>query len=252
MEDLTLKHKFRASLSIACIALSACTTTPVSHGALSRYENLSEQKGILAKRRAFADPALLGAQNAVYIAPITFGSGLPELSSEERALVSNALARAVCNRIDDRISISDAPSENTLRVVITITELKRTNVAAAAAAVVALRAPIGLGALGVEAEAITSDGRQAASMIWRREADAVFTSARASSIGDAYNFASQFGDMFGGTLRRGIGDRRVAPASEDPCRRYGSTRLSASVLEMISPIRLPPSWQEQRVKKPVE
>lgn len=236
-------------LSCACLVITGCTTAPVAKGALSNYENLMQQKGMLSKRRVFADAALLKQHQEIYIAPINFATNLPQLTQAEQRLLANALSRALCDRVEDKAQIVEAPGAATLRIAITITELERTNVAAASAAVIALRAPIGLGALGVEAEALTGDDRQAASMMWRRKADAVFTGARASSIGDAFNFAGQFGHAFGGELRRGFGERQFKNGPTNPCQRFGSTRASASLLELISPIQLPPSWEEKQPKE---
>jgi hypothetical protein len=243
-EDLILQTISRLCAVAACFTVTACTTAPAARGFLTTYESLSEQEGVLAKRRAYAEPGILKAQRAILISPVVFAPSVPTLTPDERSFITNSLSRAICDKVGAKVSISDAPGPETLRVAITITELRRTNAAAAATSILVLRAPIGLGALGVEAEALTAEGRQAASMIWRREADALLTSARASSIGDAYNFAGQFGEAFGKLLARHLEDRIEGRTDGEPCRQFGSTRLSTSLLQMFSPIQPPPSWEE--------
>jgi Protein of unknown function (DUF3313) len=235
-----------------CLLLGACTTTPAEKGALSTYENLSEGKGMLAKRRAFSNPELVAGQSAIFIATVEFAQGLPELTPDEKAILASKISRTFCDRISNRFVLADAPGQGALEVRTTVTEIRRTNAAAATVSVVLpVRAPIGLGALGVEAEALTADRVQAAALIWRREADSLFSGSRMSSIGDAFNFAGDFGQAFGDTLRKDL-PRLETPLARDGkrCDRFGKSSLAGNLVDMISPLSLPPAWEQQTPTAP--
>ena len=71
------------------------------------------------------------------------------------------------------------------------------------------------------AELLAPDGRQAAAIVWRRDAMVVGTDKPSlSRIGDAHQLAEPLGDMVGDALAPS--DRALRPRPDlDPCRRFG-------------------------------
>jgi len=223
---------------------------------VSAGSELGPEKGILAKRRSFVDADRLTPATKVRFAPVSFGTGASS-TPPALSIVANAAAGAMCRRIEDRFEIVDAPGPDVLEIRLRLTDVRETNaVAAATSAVLPIRAPLGLGALGVEAEVIaeTPDGpRPAAAMIWARRADPVFSSARPSRVGDAYNFAQDFGRSFGGMIVKaaGKGEKRKDDDRGSPCDRFGKPRLSAALLETVG-VSLPPSIADRPPAKASE
>src|SRR5690606_32601766 len=121
---------------------------------------------------------------------------------KDRALVSNALDRAICVALSDRYRIAalGQPADMTVRTV--ITDLVPTDkTMAGVSTAVSLgsnfvlpvgvpRLPVGLGGLAVEAEAVDSTGVQRAAAVWSKGANSFTDNARVSEIGDAYGLAS--------------------------------------------------------------
>lgn len=83
------------------------------------------------------------------------------------------------------------------------------------------KAPGTVGGLGAEAELITPDGRQAAALVWNRDATPVGTDDPSlSRIGDALQFAEPFGDTVGAVMAPP--DRKSRKIEDpDPCAEYG-------------------------------
>jgi hypothetical protein len=243
-----------------CLALSlaACAHGPTPAGGLTGYDQLGEEQGLIARRRIHADVERLREFDVAQLAPITFSTDVEALTSEEeRALIVRRLSRSLCERLSRRIQLVSEDSAGALSLRVHVSELRRTNAAAAAASAITwVRVPIGLGALGVEAEAVTPVGEQVVAMVWRRSAEPLFSGARVSRIGDAYDFAAEFGDAFArlligqdgrGDSARFVGIPTELPrlGGEDQCAVYGGTRLSVDAATMFSPVQPPPSWSER-------
>lgn len=233
------------SMALA-MAPAACTSVPKPSSDLARADVLGKEKGVLAKRRTFADKARIASATSIRIAPIAFVDGATPngVKDQDAAFVAAAAAGAFCRSVEKRFTIADQPGPGTLDVRITITSLKATNPAmAAAATVLPVRAPFGLGGLSLEGVAVVQDSVDpAAAIVWSRQAVPVFGGARISKVGDAYDFASEFGRAFGGVIaENGPAKRARSDGRKDsPCDRYGKMRLAAAAFEFIGP-PLPPS-----------
>lgn len=240
------------SMALA-IAPAACTSVPKPSTDLARAEVLGKEKGVLAKRRTFADKARIASVTSIRIAPIAFVDGAtPDgVKDQDAAYVAAAAAGAFCRAVEKRFTIADQPGHETLDVRITITSLKATNPAmAAAATLLPVRAPFGLGGLSLEGVAMIQDADDpAAAIVWSRQAIPVFGGARISKVGDAYDFASEFGRAFGGMIADNGPPKRARPDGRkySPCDRYGKMRLSAAAFEFIGP-PLPPSAAATRAQ----
>jgi hypothetical protein len=142
----------------------------------------------------------------------------PTLSNEQRALVANAVNRALCVSLSDRFKVvtPDVPADLTVRAA--VTHATETNEVAAGISVATSigtkfidtsvpiptpRVPIGLGDISIEAEAVDSSGRQQAAMVWGRGATALFSTPRVSKASDAYDLAGAFGEDFANLLVKG-------------------------------------------------
>lgn len=193
------------------LAATGCTSVPLKQGGtLTSYSNLGAPKGKLSKSRIYVDGPGMATVKTVSIVPTTFAfSAASRVKSEaDRALVSNALDRALCVALSDKYQLVPAgePADLTIRSV--VTDVVPTNKAAAGVATAVTvgtgfalpvsvpRLPIGLGGLAVEAEAVDRAGMQRAAIMWARGANSIQNKPRVSEVGDAYSLASKFGDDF--------------------------------------------------------
>jgi hypothetical protein len=145
-------------------------------------------------------------------------------------LIANAVDRSLCTGLSRRFQIAAAaqPADLTVRAFVTriiptdeiaaaassVTSVGMTVVKAAGvvtAPIPSLRFPIGLGGLALEAEALDRTGSQKAAIIWARGANS-FSRPRASRAGDAYEFASAFGDDFSKLLVTGASPFKTLPS----------------------------------------
>lgn len=219
-----LKRLF--SVLIVSMALSAtgCTSIPMKEGGtLTSYSNLGLPKGKMGKkRRAYVDGQQLAQVKTVRIVPTRFTSiaASKVKADANRALVSNALDRALCVALSDRYQMvpSNQPADLTIRAV--VTDIVPTNKDIAAAATVVSvgggfalpdniplvgipRIPFGLGGLAVEAEAVDKLNVQRAAMMWARGANFLQDKPRYSEVSDAYSQASKFAADFSKMLIAG-------------------------------------------------
>lgn len=200
--------------------LTACASAPLVEGfTLSSHDRLAPSDGMITKSRIHVNKEQVLAAKTISIVPTSFAAGAaPELTDQQRALVANAVSRALCFSLSDRFEVvtAGAPADLTVRTV--VTHVTATDeVAAGASAIISLgmnfvdigapvptpRIPIGLGNLSIEAKAVDSFGRQQAAMLWGRGATALFSSPKASKASDAYGLAGAFGDDFGYLLLKG-------------------------------------------------
>lgn len=210
-----------AMLAIVSV-LPGCATAPLVRGAgLSSYDGLAPSDGKITKASLQVKKEQVLAAKTINIVPTVFPPAVaPKLSNEQRALVANAVNRALCVSLSDRFNVvaQDAPADLTVRAAVTqVTETDEVAAGISAAASLSTsfidmgtsvpipipRIPIGLGNLSIEAEAVDSAGRQQAAMLWGRGATAFFSSPKASKASDAYDLAGAFGDDFASLLIKG-------------------------------------------------
>lgn len=207
---------------LAATLLQGCANTPAVQGTrLSSYDALTPSDGKLTKAKLMVRKDQVMAAKTINLSPTVFPATIaPKLTSAQRALVANAVDRAMCISLSDRFRVVHPTEPADLTVRATVTKATETDeVAAGVSAVGALstsfldmgtnipipipRVPYGLGDLSVEAEAIDATGKQQAAMLWGRGAGVFFSSPRASKAGDAYELAGDFGDDFGHLLVEG-------------------------------------------------
>lgn len=252
-----------------------CATASLDEaGALSSYAGLGRSDGMLTQSRIAVDKsAVLGAKT-VRLIPTSFvgrAAGVP-LTPDQRQLIANAIDRSLCVGLSERlIVLRSGPADLTVRAF--VSQIMPTNEYAAAASKAAsiaksvllpdipgptLRLPIGLGSLSVEAEATGAGGEQRAAMIWGRGANALFGTTRVSAAGDAYEFASAFGDDFSTLLVTGespfgkmpglpSGERLRAMAGGAPkqavCEAFGRSPGVTGLIGGI--VGAPPEWTDR-------
>ena len=213
--DVTI---LRVSYGLAFIGLGAilsgCATAPLAtSGSLSAYDSLAPSNGTLTQSRLHVDRAEVLAAKTVSISRTSFSSAAAqvELSDKQRKIIANAVDRSICIGLSDRFEVVPPGQSADLAVHATVTHVTLTDPGMAGASkVVGIvpmflnlsvpvpvpRIPIGLGSLSIESEARNSRGEQKAAMVWARAADAITSTARVSTAGDAYELASAFGDDF--------------------------------------------------------
>jgi hypothetical protein len=260
--------------------LSACAAAPLVPGtSLASYAGLSPSDGMITKARIQVNKEQVVAAKTVRIEPTAFPPTVgPKLTDQQRALIANAVNRALCVSLSDRFQVVtlDVPADLTVRAVVT-QATETDEIAAGFSAAVSIgtkfvdmgapipipRIPIGLGNLSLEAEAIDSMGQQQAAMLWGRGATAFFSSPRASKASDAYDLAAAFGADFAYLLVKGkspfgSGDLNIpswqkinsamglAP-KHAACESYG--RSPGLVGALGDRIGLPPEWTDMGAKK---
>lgn len=256
------------------LVIAGCASVPLKQaGTLSSYERLGEQKGNLSKARVYVDGNGLAPLQTAQIVPTAFAFGaLPRIPDEaDRALVTNAIDRALCVALSDRYQMvsTGQPADLTVRAV--VTDILPTNKAmAGVSTVVSLgtgfvlpvgipRLPIGLGGLAVEAEAVDRTGVQRAAIVWARGANSIQDNPRVSEVGDAYGLAGSFGSEFaqllvlgkepqgldlslpsGQRLQSWFGGKPKYPA----CDAFGRAPGLAGVV--AGKVGAPPEWTDRR------
>lgn len=226
------------SISLFCIlalgsGAAACATAPEPpSGFLTRYDGLeTREDAVRASVRQRRDEPLAQSIERIRIerAELT-PEAADALTPQEWALVLGEIDRQVCYELSERFTVVEAEGADVGRVRLAATRISPTNPAGSAAAAAAnwfipgpigVRAPGSTGGLAAEAELLAPDGRQAAAIVWARNAAVVGTdSPSLSRIGDAHQLAEVFGDMVGDAFAPA--DRKVRPiADPDPCARFG-------------------------------
>ena len=224
----------RGSILTACgLALTACATaTPTQSGFLSDYSQLQPRTDVVrAKVSQYRDEPLLQATERVRLEPAIMGEGVATgFSPEEIEILLWEVDRQICYKMSRRFSLADDTETEAARLRVTTTRVLPTNaVGSAASAVVdrfipgpiGLRVPGSTGGLAAEAELVTADGRQAAAVIWARDAQVIGTeNPSLSRVGDAHQLAGAFADIVTDAVTPQERDARPVP-DPDPCARFG-------------------------------
>ena len=273
METQFIKLSSLSAVATLMLGTSACTTIPTSNeGFMSRTDILEAAKGVHGKRLATPPPSPpIERGNKLQIDAVrSVGQETTpqQITSAERALIENALARNACNDFSKHFEVigSDVVSEDAYRLRIGVTRLEPTGKFGAAVGTVTglaspltvVRPPIGLGSLTVEFELLKSSGEQAADMVWSRKADMVSTDAAASRIGDAYVFTSDATQDFARLASRQTARNNELsgipiPFIDKPdkvCEIYGrETNAAAQVIRFLG-LPVPPEIVDKGAKKP--
>ena len=261
-------------------SVGGCAPSPLVQGVgLSSYDEMIPSDGVLTKSRINVNKEQVLAAKTVKIVPTTFPSHIaPKLTKQQRTLIANSVNRGLCVSLSDRFKVVAPDEPADLVVGASVTQATETDelVAGISAAtsigmnfvdmsvpVPTPRIPIGMGNLSMEAEAIDATGRQQASMLWARGANAFFSSPRASKASDAYELADAFGEDFGTLLVKGespfgnsgidlpswqkINSAMGLPPKYAACEHYGRYPGIAGVVG--SQLGLPPEWTDSGAKQ---
>ena len=274
------------AISIALLVvvnlLPGCATAPLVQGAgLSSYDGLTPSDGKITKSSLHVRKEQVLAARTINIVPTAFPPSVaPKLSSEQRALVANAVNRALCVSLSDRFNVvaPDMPADLTVRAAVTqMTETDEIAAGLSAAAKLGAsfvdtgidvpiplpRIPIGLGNLSIEAEAVDRAGRQQAAMLWGRGATVFFSSPKVSKASDAYDLTAAFGEDFAQLLVTGESPFKTAGVNIPSwqkinsavglapkyaaCETYG--RFPGVVGLVGGKLGLPPEWTDSGAKR---
>ncbi len=260
------------------LVLAGCASVPLKQGGtLSSYDRLGEPKGNLSKARAYVDGDSLAHMRTARIVPTAFAFGaLPRVKDEaDRALVTNAIDRALCVALSDRYQMVPMEQGADLTVRAVVTDIVPTDkTMAGVSTVVSLgtgfvlpvgipRLPVGLGGLAVEAEAVDGAGVQRAAMVWARGANSIQNNPRVSEVGDAYGLSASFGNEFARLLVLGkepegldlslpSGQRVQSWFGGEPkyaaCDAFGRAPGLAGVV--AGKVGAPPEWTDKRPAAP--
>lgn len=234
------------------LGAGACATAPEpAAGFLSAYQGLEERTDtIRASARQSRDEAATAAIERVRIEPSVLVEGAaPNLTPAEQALVLSEIDRQVCYELSERFTIvaSDEPGAGRVRTAATrIIPTGRAGSAASAVANYFIPGPIGVrapgttGGLAAEAELLSSEGEQAAAIVWARNANVVGTdNPSLSRVGDAHQLAGVFGDMVGDAFAPEDRPVRAIP-DPDPCAAFGPrNRPIGFVTRMVTGLYTP-------------
>jgi hypothetical protein len=203
----------------SALLLGACASVPQTSGdPLANdkpLELVSDSQGRKVSR--YVDSALLAPVTAYAIPDIelTLPVARDDISPQQLAIISNALNRSICVRLGQYLTAEPVASESALKIDIALTGITPTSkalsgVSAALGTVVPgpFRLPIGMGAIALDARAVTN-GETAAFMRWAKGANPVMNSAKVSTIGDAYELVGTFAREFGQLLLQGASKART-------------------------------------------
>lgn len=248
-------------LFISIGLLGACSSIPEASN-LSNYNSLTEEKGIRAKYKTFADTEGLKKYNSIYIEQTKISQEVLNKSGEARLdIVANLIDREICLKLAKTFDIRETNSENTLIMKVFITDFEPTGrMASAVSSAIPgpLRLPLGLGKLSAESEVLDPNQKQLAAIIWSHKAAPILTSGGASTIYDAYEFAADFAKDAANNI---VPDKTKDGAIENPnavidlrekiCTdKYGQSLKAQQFIGGLSPIGLPPEAYDSGKKKP--
>lgn len=238
--------------AVLLLATGACATANTTQsGFLSDYSRLEPRTDtVRAKVAQYRDDDLLATIEEVRIEPAVLGPGVgTQFSDEERAALVTELDRQICYVVSRRFLVVDADNGRNGVVRVAATRVDQTNAPGSAAAAVAnffipgpigVRVPGSTGGLAAEAELLAPDGRQAAAIIWAREAQVVGTDTPSlSRVGDAHKLAAPFSNNVDDALQIDARPQRPHP-DPDPCERFGPrNRPEGFVTRVVTGLYLP-------------
>jgi hypothetical protein len=263
-----------AAVSLTLLA-GGCASAPLERaGSLRSYDNLKTSDGLLTRTLLNVHKDDVLAAKTVAIVPTTFSSAAPSpFTEEQRSLVTNAVDRALCAGLSERLEVVDPSQPADLTVHAIVTHVNPTDPisvgfskGASVAKSVLLpgvpvpvpRIPIGLGSLSLEAEARDLQGNQKAAMIWGRGANAFMGSGRVAEESDAYSLAADFGGDFSTLLVKGATPFGAPPSLPSPARlkallggapKYPACEAfgrSPGLVGMVGDnLGLPPKWTDK-------
>ena len=209
----------KISLSIVILLLNACASIPENNTVALKSDKPLLTVTDEGNRRVaeFSDPKLLESVKGFLLPDIRLELPEPnkDISADQLGVVSNALNRSLCRRLSPYLLVHEKRQPGDLLIEAALTGIRPTSrsvskVSAVIDAVVPgpVRIPAGMGAIAVDARAST-EGSTAAFMRWAKGANPVTTSAKISSIGDAYALVETFSREFTELLMNDTGNGPV-------------------------------------------
>lgn len=256
-------HRLSVVAVLVAAGLAACQTTPEPiSGYLSDYEGIATAPAMGPAVQRRRDETLARTVERLYVEPAVLVRGAAEgLSEDEVAMVLGEVDRQVCYELSERFTVLAEPEAGIATVRAAVTRIRPTDQAGSvgAAAInrfipgpIGVRMPGSTGFLAAEAELVLSDGRQAASLLWARRTQVIGGDKPSlSRVGDALQFAEEFGDATGDAFAPS--DRRVrAIQSPDPCARFGPRNNPAGIVTRIVTGLYVPQTQNVRARQPTQ
>lgn len=209
------------TLAALKLLLAGCATAPLDEaGTLQSYAGLQQSDGFFTRSRISVSRNDVLAAKTIKIIPTVFSAPAQRtpFTAAQRNLVTNAVDRALCAGLSERLQVvgPSEPADLVVQAVVTnvaATDPIAVGVSKSASIVKSVllpgvpvpvpRLPLGLGSLSLEAEARDPQGRQKAAMIWGRGANALLGQGRVASEADAYSLAASFGGDFSTLLVTG-------------------------------------------------
>lgn len=252
-----LCRMLRMAIALLAIGLlGACASAPkVAHHGIATDRELTpvrDDRHARADRFLDADAVLAARSATLPRVDIADGAASENITPAQAALVANRAARDVCNALAPHLELVERDGD--LDVELRLTSLQPTSreVAGVSEVIgylvpVSVRLPAGLGGLAIDGVARDADG-DVLVLRWAQGANAISDSALVSTIGDAYQLASEFADDFSEAVVDPRGkegdtrvklDRRQREANKALCRaRFGSQSVAGLGASFMLP--LPP------------
>jgi len=225
-------------LLIVAGATSACTTRFDAPSSLSSSEQLIAGERRLLAVEEYADGPALATMGRLYLPPVTLAAGAdidPDIPPARLDDVRRQLSRDLCQRLAragfDVRPVASAPAvDMDGEVSAMINGIRRNNVATtgvsrligfAVPGPLNPRVPLGIGALGVEAEILDGEGRQVAAIRWASQnhlasgggVTTILGGTDAfSDLADVMDLSSVFADAFGDLVEEARADGETVEA----------------------------------------
>ncbi|WP_323761639.1 DUF3313 family protein [Maricaulis sp.] len=222
------------------VLVSACSTRFDAPSSLSSSEQLIAGERRLLAVEEYADGPALAAMGRLYLPPVTLATGAdldPDITPARLNDVRRQLSRDLCQRLaragfDVRPAIDPAETETRLdgEVRAAINGIRRNNVATtglsrligvAVPGPLNPRVPLGIGALGVEAEILDRSGQQVAAIRWASQnhlasgggVTTILDGTDAfSDLADVMDLSSVFADALGDLVEEARDDQGAVEA----------------------------------------
>ena len=225
-------HPAKVALLALPLMLGACATAETTQsGFLSDYSRLEPRTDVVrAKVGQFRDEELINSIRSVWIEPTVLAGDIAEgFSDEEKEIITREIDRRICFALSSRFAIAVEATPESGRLRSAASRIGATNAVGSSASAVAnffipgpigVRVPGSTGGLAAEAELLTPDGRQAAAIVWARDAQVVGTeSPSLSRIGDAHQLTGAFAGMVADAVSPA--DAPTVQNETDPCAQFG-------------------------------
>lgn len=249
-----MRTPFRALCALAPLALAACATTTTQTGFLSSYQGLApveDPSGAVVLQRA--EPAAVSALAAVRVEPTIVKPAVLDgrVNAANAAVVAAEIDRQLCLELSERVPVVTESGPGVATVRAAVTAIQPTGAVASVLSAAAsqaipgpgsVRAPVGLGGLSAELEAVDGvTGAQIAALAWSRRARVVMDNGSLSAIGDAWALAEPFADAAGRLVDTAGRPPRDADVRRADCARFPGPSIASRASEIAFGLRAPPS-----------